>query len=144
MKIGSLVLAPVSPSLTKDYDWPNMADIISVQPNSLDKSKWSFQENVWKNEAGEIYVPDNATDLKLRLLIAAHAGISGHRAVETTLLNLKTRFWWESRDEDVRSFVSSCLHCISTMSSEKVPRPCLLYTSPSPRDQRGSRMPSSA
>ena len=25
-----------------------------------------------------------------------------------------------------------------------IPRPCLLYTSPSPRDQRGSRMPSSA
>ena len=25
-----------------------------------------------------------------------------------------------------------------------VPRGCLLYTSPSPRDQRGSRMPSSA
>ena len=24
------------------------------------------------------------------------------------------------------------------------PRACLLYTSPSPRDQRGSRMPSSA
>ena len=24
------------------------------------------------------------------------------------------------------------------------PNPCLLYTSPSPRDQRGSRMPSSA
>ena len=26
----------------------------------------------------------------------------------------------------------------------KVARDCLLYTSPSPRDQRGSRMPSSA
>ena len=26
----------------------------------------------------------------------------------------------------------------------KAPEPCLLYTSPSPRDQRGSRMPSSA
>ena len=25
-----------------------------------------------------------------------------------------------------------------------IPNPCLLYTSPSPRDQRGSRMPSSA
>ena len=25
-----------------------------------------------------------------------------------------------------------------------LPEPCLLYTSPSPRDQRGSRMPSSA
>ena len=27
---------------------------------------------------------------------------------------------------------------------EDRPKPCLLYTSPSPRDQRGSRMPSSA
>ena len=26
----------------------------------------------------------------------------------------------------------------------ELPRPCLLYTSPSPRDQRGPRMPSSA
>ena len=26
----------------------------------------------------------------------------------------------------------------------ELPNPCLLYTSPSPRDQRGSRMPSSA
>ena len=30
------------------------------------------------------------------------------------------------------------------MRSDKDYRPCLLYTSPSPRDQRGSRMPSSA
>ena len=29
-------------------------------------------------------------------------------------------------------------------SSGMDPKPCLLYTSPSPRDQRGSRMPSSA
>ena len=28
--------------------------------------------------------------------------------------------------------------------SQRYPYPCLLYTSPSPRDQRGSRMPSSA
>ena len=32
---------------------------------------------------------------------------------------------------------------ILTTISEQYP-PCLLYTSPSPRDQRGSRMPSSA
>ena len=30
------------------------------------------------------------------------------------------------------------------MGYEAQVRPCLLYTSPSPRDQRGSRMPSSA
>ena len=29
-------------------------------------------------------------------------------------------------------------------TDERAPKICLLYTSPSPRDQRGSRMPSSA
>ena len=29
-------------------------------------------------------------------------------------------------------------------AKDGLPEPCLLYTSPSPRDQRGSRMPSSA
>ena len=35
------------------------------------------------------------------------------------------------------------LEC-GTPSAKKARRACLLYTSPSPRDQRGSRMPSSA
>ena len=30
------------------------------------------------------------------------------------------------------------------LQAADVPKGCLLYTSPSPRDQRGSRMPSSA
>ena len=41
-----------------------------------------------------------------------------------------------------------CLHLAiegaRTPREAKKPPPCLLYTSPSPRDQRGSRMPSSA
>ena len=32
----------------------------------------------------------------------------------------------------------------STLSLEPIAKACLLYTSPSPRDQRGARMPSSA
>ena len=35
-------------------------------------------------------------------------------------------------------------NCISLISYAAQLRHCLLYTSPSPRDQRGSRMPSSA
>ena len=33
---------------------------------------------------------------------------------------------------------------LAAQASATVKMPCLLYTSPSPRDQRGSRMPSSA
>ena len=35
-------------------------------------------------------------------------------------------------------------YALTTGESYCVPKACLLYTSPSPRDQRGSRMPSSA
>ena len=47
------------------------------------------------------------------------------------------------RDEDkneVNGFTASWV----TQGSFTPPLVCLLYTSPSPRDQRGSRMPSSA
>ena len=39
---------------------------------------------------------------------------------------------------------SRCHSLYSTLFSNEVVHTCLLYTSPSPRDQRGSRMPSSA
>ena len=40
---------------------------------------------------------------------------------------------------------ASCVAVVSMKNSSlEMPHRCLLYTSPSPRDQRGSRMPSSA
>ena len=39
-------------------------------------------------------------------------------------------------DNDIPEIIGECGGCLSCA--------CLLYTSPSPRDQRGSRMPSSA
>ena len=45
---------------------------------------------------------------------------------------------WVARHEDLDADVA-----VKLMSAEIVGT-CLLYTSPSPRDQRGSRMPSSA
>ena len=38
----------------------------------------------------------------------------------------------------------STLQCLSFHGKKRLSIGCLLYTSPSPRDQRGSRMPSSA
>ena len=45
--------------------------------------------------------------------------------------------WWESTGSMTRE-VDVVITCLPS------PEACLLYTSPSPRDQRGSRMPSSA
>ena len=48
---------------------------------------------------------------------------------------------WMMEPMDGMEFVKK-VRCSSETSNPYVP--CLLYTSPSPRDQRGSRMPSSA
>ena len=45
---------------------------------------------------------------------------------------------------DAFSFESSAINPLVTVDARRAASPCLLYTSPSPRDKRQSRMPSSA
>ena len=47
---------------------------------------------------------------------------------------------WKRSDEVAQNFMPLDTLAIGSIYE----KPCLLYTSPSPRDQRGSRMPSSA
>ena len=53
--------------------------------------------------------------------------------------------------ENISNFIKACIelgvedrNCFETLDLYEEQDICLLYTSPSPRDQRGSRMPSSA
>mgnify|MGYP003320903004 CR=1 FL=1 len=46
--------------------------------------------------------------------------------------------------EDFATMINEFKNCNVTAFELNLSCPCLLYTSPSPRDQRGSRMPSSA
>ena len=72
---------------------------------------------------GAAWIPDDCIDLKLRLLTIAHAGASGHRGADSTWHALREQFTWTDLREDVRSFVSSCLLCVLSNSSNKIPRP---------------------
>ena len=58
-------------------------------------------------------------------------------AVSNALARLRERF-----NDDL--FVRTGTGMVPTHKTEHMINDCLLYTSPSPRDQRGSRMPSSA
>src|SRR5882724_5642089 len=44
------------------------------------------------------------------LITQAHE-IVGHRAIFSTLSNLRERFWWPMLDEDVKWFISTCHPC---------------------------------
>ena len=104
-----------------------------------------------------LWIPDSDKQLQVRLMICAHMRDAGHRGVAATLVRLQEFYVWSGMEAQMREFVRQCLHCADTRSGDVVPRPlgetvhgtapnevCLLYTSPSPRDKRQSRMPSSA
>ena len=84
------------------------------------------------------------------LLIMSDMGTAVARRVTQNIA--KDRFEKEISDEEIKTALASEISQIMRPREQVVdfadgPRPrivCLLYTSPSPRDQRGSRMPSSA
>lgn len=77
----------------------------------------------WKSTAGAIWVPDGHDVLQLRLCIIAHTSVAMHRFREATKIVLSQHFFWSMLSTDVRSFVQSCIQCLSTTGG---PRASLL------------------
>lgn len=110
-------------SLDENINWPKITDIIAAETRRSPGQGWRRQRNIWKNSRGEMFVPPSADRLKLRIIIAAHAGAAGHERVDATLKNIAGHFSWPDMKTDVKNLVQSCLYCLSSDSSHVVPRP---------------------
>ena len=64
--------------------------------------------------AGHIFIPENPSHLRARLLVIAYAGAAGHRGQQVTERDLKARFVWPNLVAQVREFVTKCLSCCKT------------------------------
>ena len=76
-------------------------------------------------------------------MLTKDGSLTVHQAEKLSILSIPTTI------EEASSVRASIQHCASVCrpdlcSQSQLLCSCLLYTSPSPRDQRGSRMPSSA
>ena len=80
-------------------------------------------------------------DLRIPVLQQFHEGHPGICAMKAAARSL---IWYPNMDKDIELLVKSCDICKSVLAKPPQTRNCLLYTSPSPRDKRQSRMPSSA
>ena len=124
-KIKTLMMAPINPGLDPSMDWPSHKDIIESQKSTKEKPPASFKktEKGWIDASGVNWIQSNDELLKLRIILAAHAGAGGHRGRQPTIATIKPHFHWKNLDNDVESFVKSCLHCLSSESGTVVPRP---------------------
>ena len=70
--------------------------------------------------------------------------IDAHEKRDVVIVDIPGAFLNTKNDEEIIMCLRGKLVELMVRMNPTLYRPCLLYTSPSPRDQRGSRMPSSA
>lgn len=109
----SLMIAPINPRVDERLDWTNMEDVIASQRrSSLQPPKNFVKVNERYKDGNIIWIPSDDTQLKLRILIAGHTCIVGHRAWRTTKAAIGSHFFLRKMSNDVESFVKPCIHCL--------------------------------
>lgn len=90
-------------------------------------------DRVYKDNGGVIWVPNDYDSNKLRIFTAAHTGIGGHRAVLPTQKTIEPHFFWKKMENEIKSFVNSCLYCILSSPVRMVTRPYRMVFMPRSR-----------
>ena len=75
------------------------------------------------NDAGQIYIPTDDTEMQLRICVAAHCGLDGHRGATATKQIVREKVTWPTIDADLDSFIQGCHVFLLSASGQKVPRP---------------------
>lgn len=105
-----------APLIIEDLpDLPSVKAIAYCQQNSppSEASDFSLVQidglDMWANSSGLFYIPPNDTAMQLRICVAAHCGLGGHRAKTATKSTVKEKVYWPTMDTDIDSFFESCL-----------------------------------
>jgi Integrase zinc binding domain len=118
--------ASVAPLFESSFRLPKRGDFSDAQaafPSEIHELLCLDNDGVWRDANNRIWVPTSALELQLRLCTLAHMGSSGHRGFFATLEKLENSVFWTGMEEDIRSFVKTCLHCESTLGRGMIPCP---------------------
>ena len=117
----------IQPLQQSSFEWPSLLEISTCQAayfaTTEKDSTLTLNDGLYLTELGQIFVPPTASQLKLRILIIAHCGLSGHCGIQATLTNIRSRFYWQGMSEDAATFGRQCLHCSVNRGGQVIPRP---------------------
>lgn len=133
------------PLITEEKpDLPSLEVIQQSQRKNLpqNSNQWKFNQKIkfsnnfieaeeepsqnvelWENEKGQLFIPPEGEELQLRIIVAAHCGLSGHHRYATTCNIIKEKVFWDTIDPDVKEFVQVFLSCLLSGNGVKVPSP---------------------
>jgi RNase H-like domain found in reverse transcriptase/Integrase zinc binding domain len=125
--LGALFQAPFQVA-DSPPELPSLQDILIEQKKAMKGHKDAAPAAQGPNglhlfDDGAIWIPQNATNLQLRICVAAHCGCAGHRGTKATLAKIEHKVRWDSLKADVDTFMKSCLLCKVSASGDSVPTP---------------------
>lgn len=97
----------ITPSAAElGFNWPAI-DVIRGEQKKSPGTKTGLQygQDGLYRKGSCIWIPSEATELKLRILVISHGGIGGHRGIKATESILREYFYWTSMCQDVVDFV---------------------------------------
>jgi RNase H-like domain found in reverse transcriptase/Integrase zinc binding domain len=116
-RVSAVMIAPLSPALEADFEWPSPSEIRRLQDSSLALATSSSpadsvsnislgSEGLYQLPSGAVWIPSDECDLQLRICIVAHTCIGGHRGFQTTLDTIQSKFSWSTMRADINHSVT--------------------------------------
>ena len=123
-KRSTLMMAPITLSLSEEFDWPSLREINDSQENHKSKKPQNrkYNNGLLRFDDNSLWVPERDHSLQIRLMIAAHTGSAGHRGFEPTISTITKYFKWKSVREFIKKLLNRCIHCLSTSDGEIIQR----------------------
>jgi RNase H-like domain found in reverse transcriptase/Reverse transcriptase (RNA-dependent DNA polymerase)/Integrase core domain/Integrase zinc binding domain/Chromo (CHRromatin Organisation MOdifier) domain len=137
-RLSALFLAPIAPTLDAEFHWPTAEEIRLLQtaeyellcsPSSSPTSDFPVAQltplasGILGTGENVVWIPAAAAGMQLRICIVAHTSMGGHRGLKTTTNTIREHFEWKTMLADIKTFCNTCLHCLSTIGGDRVPRP---------------------
>ena len=89
------------PLITDDLpELPNISAIAESQAMNAPDTQSGFHReeiegtDLWLNDAGQLYIPPQDTSMQLRICVAAHCGLGGHRGASATKKLVAEKVTW--------------------------------------------------
>ena len=103
LKLNALIQAPVTPHLDNTYDWPTSNEIKNTQrlASTAPPRRFTGKNGLLQYHNGVCWIPEEDTLMKLRIMVAGHSHLGGHRGIRVTQNGIKQLFWWKSCDSDI-------------------------------------------
>lgn len=114
------------PLLTQDLPELPSLQVIEVSQklkSPASDSGFSLKNGVYRDASGKHFIPPHDELLQLRVCVAVHCGLGGHRGQEATFSIIRDKVTWPTLHADVKAFAQSCLDCLISSSGSKIPRP---------------------